>query len=281
LDAKAQAEHDYERIKELIKYQGIPLEGPNKLLREDPEIMGPRLFARSCASCHSYVGEGGSSIPGPVPAKADADGKISPNGAPNLYGFASRKWIEDLLTPEKIASPDYFGNTVHGQKDENGEYDSAGMVAFVHDNLADLSAKEKQNLIKVATALSAEAGLIRQAKADQDVSLISAGRQLLTEEMGCTDCHKFGAVGDLGAAPDLTGYGSTEWLRAMIKDPEHERLYGYEEGANDRMPAFSTPEAQLLTDHEIEMLVRWLRQDDRDLKAKLQHRQKAQAASSP
>jgi hypothetical protein len=67
----------------------------------------------------------------------------------------------------------------------------------------------------------------------------------------------------------------------MIKDPEHERLYGYEEGANDRMPAFSTPEAQLLTDHEIEMLVRWLRQDDRDLKAKLQHRQKARAASSP
>jgi hypothetical protein len=47
------------------------------------------------------------------------------------------------------------------------------------------------------------------------------------------------------------------------------------------MPAFSTPEAQLLTNHEIEMLVRWLRQDDRDLKAKLQHRQKAQAASSP
>jgi ubiquinol-cytochrome c reductase cytochrome b subunit len=281
LGAKTQAHHDYERIKELIEYEGIPLEGPNKLLREDPEIMGPRLFARSCASCHSYLDSEGEGIPGPVVAKPDADGNVTPNGAPNLYGFASRKWIEDLLTPEKISSVDYFGNTIHGQKDEDGEYDSAGMVAFVHDNLADLSDEEKKNVAKVAAALSAEAGLIRQAKQDANASLINEGRQLLTEEMGCTDCHKLGEVGDLGIAPDLTGYGSAQWLRDMIKNPEHERLYGYEEGANDRMPAFSTPEAQLLTDHDIEMLVRWLRQDDRDLKAKLQYLQKAQADKTP
>jgi ubiquinol-cytochrome c reductase cytochrome b subunit len=99
---------------------------------------------------------------------------------------------------------------------------------------------------------------------------MAAGRQLLTEEMGCTDCHKLGDVGDLGAAPDLTGYGSADWLRGMIQNPNHERFYGYEEGANDRMPAFSTPEGQLLSDHDIEMLVRWLRQDDKDLKAKLE-----------
>ncbi len=283
IDAKAQAHHDYERIRELIEYQGIPVEGPNKLVRNDPVIMGPRLFARSCASCHSYTDSKGKGIAGPA-LPAEVDGKVQPTGAPNLYGFASRQWIENLLDPKKIITTDYFGNTVHGQKDEDGEYDSAGMVAFVHDNLTDLGAEDQQKLKKVAWALSAEAALIRQSgpeSADAKNGVLAAGRQLLTEVMGCTDCHKFRDVGDLGAAPDLTGYGSAGWLRGMIQNPNHERFYGYEEGANDRMPAFSTSESQLLSDHDIEMLVRWLRQDDQDLKAKLKANKAQEKPVSP
>ena len=283
LDAKKQAHLDYERIKELIEYRGIPLEGPNKLLREDPEIMGPRLFARNCASCHSYRTKEGRNIAGPSKPSSNADVKTEPYGAPDLHDFASREWILGLLNPEKIVGADYFGNTAHAQKDEDGNYKSGGMVEFVHDNLADLNAEKKKNLKKVAAALSAEAGLIRKARQEaEDRNMIAAGRKLFSsEEMGCSDCHKFGVAEEMGPAPDLTGYGSKEWLRGMIKNPSHERFYGYEEGANDRMPAFSTPQAQLLSDHDIEMLVRWLRQDDRDLKAKLQQSQRAKAATSP
>jgi mono/diheme cytochrome c family protein len=55
----------------------------------------------------------------------------------------------------------------------------------------------------------------------------------------------------------------------MISDPDHTSLYGYEEDMNDRMPAFG----RTLSDHQLEMLVRWLRADDRDLAKKLQRDQ--------
>ena len=51
------------------------------------------------------------------------------------------------------------------------------------------------------------------------------------------NCHHFHDAGDLGTAPDLTGYGSREWMIGMISDPEHERFYGEK---NDRMPAFAS-----------------------------------------
>ena len=60
----------------------------------------------------------------------------------------------------------------------------------------------------------------------------------------------------------------------MISDPNHEDLYGYESDANDRMPAFS----QILTDHRIEMLVRWLRADDTERAWKIQLQRAAAGA---
>ena len=111
----------------------------------------------------------------------------------------------------------------------------------------------------------------------RDSGELARGVQALTGEFGCTDCHKLGENGELGMAPDLTGWGSAAWLRRMIAQPEHESLYGYpisddqggEKPGNDRMPAFAanpeSPERNLLNDHEIEMLARWLRGDDRDL----------------
>ena len=65
---------------------------------------------------------------------------------------------------------------------------------------------------------------------------IDEGRELLVSEMGCTDCHRFHDDGELGIAPDLTGYGSREWLIGFISDPRHERFYGEN---NDRMPAYA------------------------------------------
>jgi hypothetical protein len=62
---------------------------------------------------------------------------------------------------------------------------------------------------------------------------------------------------------------SADWLKGIISNPEHERFYGYSEGENDRMPAFAKnaedPEMNQLSPHDLDMLVRWLRHDDREL----------------
>jgi mono/diheme cytochrome c family protein len=51
-------------------------------------------------------------------------------------------------------------------------------------------------------------------------------------------------------APDLTGYGSTEWLRDFLRDPGHTRFYG----SHNAMPAFGDQ----LSEQEINLLVEWL-----------------------
>src|SRR5690606_35174750 len=60
LEAKRQAERDYERVRELVAYHGIPREGIMSLVERDPEMQGPRLFAQKCASCHSYLDPDGN-----------------------------------------------------------------------------------------------------------------------------------------------------------------------------------------------------------------------------
>jgi len=86
---------------------------------------------------------------------------------------------------------------------------------------------------------------------------------LLAGSVSCTDCHKFHDQGELGSAPDLTGYGSREWLLGMIDNPQHERFYSGDR--NDRMPAFADdsehPERNLLSPRELSLLVDWLRGD--------------------
>lgn len=264
LDAVQNGHEEYDRVRELVLTYGIPRDGVLQLMARDPQIQGPKLFRAKCASCHSYLDSEGRGIPGPLAA---SDGE--PNGAPNLYGFASRAWIAGLLDPEKIVSPDYFGRTAHGHKDQDGDYPSGGMVEFVRDTLADLDDTSKKSLADLIIALSAEAQLPAQEEADAQAradGAIERGKAAIAS-LGCTDCHSFHGEGET-AAPDLTGYGSLEWLTLMIANPEHERLY--KEG-NDRMPAFAAdpdhPETNLLTRRQIELIARWLRGDSRILAA--------------
>ena len=260
LQAKRDGEREYERIKELIHYNGIPLEGPNKLQQQDPETIGPRIFRRLCASCHAWTDEQGEGIAGPdLSAFKPGD---APSGAPNLHGFASRSWIAGLLDPESIGSHDYFGSTMHVE---------GQMVEYVTGELPDYivaGEQGQQDLEAAIAALSAEAGLVDQVQEDAESEKsgqLARGRELIVGDFGCVNCHSFRDE-EVGGAPSLTGYGSAEWLRKMISDPNHEELYGYESDQNDRMPVFS----RSLTDHQIEMLVRWLRADDRDLARKLE-----------
>ncbi len=228
-----------ERVKELAGAQGVPITGALSLLRNDARTQGPRLFQQYCAGCHNCVDP------------ADKSAVPPPSTAPNLYGFASRRWLTGLLDPKQIAGPQYFGNT---------KLKNAAMPTFVKQSLDDLDDKEKKDLEKVVWAVSAEAGLRSQHDLDaRDAQSIAEGRTLLGQSgFQCTQCHKFRDQGQLGDAPDLTGYGSRSWLIGIISNPAHARFYGKK---NDRMPAYAAadPAANVLTDQDLGLLADWLR----------------------
>ncbi len=232
------AERDAARVIVLAQSpDGIPTAGAVTLLRNDALTQGPKLFAKNCASCHRYDGHDGLG--------SQPKDKIS---ASDLKGFASREWIAGLLDPARVDSPHYFG----GSKQKTGK-----MVKFVKEDIAEFDAAQKAQLQKLIIGLSAEAGLKAQSAADtRDAVVIAEGRKLVSSTaMNCTDCHKFYAAGtEDPSAPDLTGYGSREWLLAFISDPSHARFYGER---NDRMPAYGPD--KILTAAEIGLVTDWLR----------------------
>ncbi|HVY70045.1 MAG TPA: cytochrome b N-terminal domain-containing protein [Verrucomicrobiae bacterium] len=230
------AEKDAERVRVLAQSPtGIPTAGAVTLLRNDALTQGPRIFAKSCASCHRFDGHDGT---GNVPQDAAS--------AADLKGFASREWIAGLLDPAKIDSPHYLGGT---------KFKAGKMVRFVKKDIAGYDAAKKEQLGKVVIALSAEAQLGAQRAADQkDASIIAEGRSLLSTATGCTDCHQFRKPDADATAPDLTGYGSREWLTSFIANPKHARFY---DKRNDRMPAFG--EEKVLDEQSIRLVAEWLR----------------------
>ncbi len=233
LAAVRQADRESERVKELASANGIPITGAASLLHTDPLTQGPKLFAKNCASCHRYDGHDGLGVP-----VKDAQ------SASELKGFASREWIAGLLDPKRIATTNYFGAT---------RLADGKMTKFVKKDAANFT---PERLKQIAAALSAEAQLPAQTGSDQrDVPLIEEGRKFMaTDTARCTECHQFRKPDPEATAPDLTGYGTREWLIGIISNPKHERFYGQR---SDRMPAFG--EEKILDAQAIGLLADWLR----------------------
>jgi len=257
---------------------GIPSSGAVSLLQKDPLIQGSRLFAKHCASCHRYNGHDGTGHGkmakilyregDSIDVIAEKHGmtideilkeshltreqlepgkQLTVNFVPtaaDLAGFASRPWLEKLLNYKNYTSPEFFGNT---------EFSNSKMAKF----LKDFDESDAEDLAKVAAAISAQAKLPYQAEMDEkDQELIEEGDELIVDGFDCIDCHQYLEPDDEATAPDLTGYGSKEWLTGIIADPAHDRFYGKK---NDRMPSFGKDDK--LTDQEISLIVDWLRQD--------------------
>jgi ubiquinol-cytochrome c reductase cytochrome b subunit len=252
LAAVANANIEAERVKQLANSpSGIPPTGALALLQSDPKTQGPKLFRQHCASCHSHA---------PKNAAADDPQVIvaEKQSASNLWGFGTRDWVRGILDHKQIAGPDYFGNTAL----KDGE-----MVTWVQDNIAtqlnELKgaelAKLQSQIDDVTLALATEAGRPVGMIADLD-KRVAAGREVIVKEFACIDCHKFREDGDVGNAPDLTGYASREWLTAFLSNPADKRFYGEK---NDRMPAFALhpndPTANRIHPQELSILVSWLR----------------------
>ena len=173
------------------------------------------------------------------------------SSAPDLKGFASREYLTELLHPQRFGSAKFFGKTAHAKKSK--------MQGFLEDEFDDIDDDQvlRKKVDQLIKAISAEAKLPRQAKEDvADKADIEAGRELFFEDgFSCVDCH---ALDDWNSddysAPDLTGYGSREWMIGILHDPSHERFYG---SKNDRMPAFGKDEK--LTRRQMERIIDWLR----------------------
>ena len=231
-DAEAQAA----RVKLLAQTRGIPTDGALALLQNDPLTQGPKLFAQNCASCHRYHGTDGL-----------GHTVKDPQSASDLAGFASREWLAGLLDPQKISTTNYFGGT---------KFAAGKMSRFVKKEIANLTDEDKAKLQQTIAALSAQAQLPSQQAVDQrDADAITKGRGYLVDDLDCVKCHKFGSESG-ESAPDLTGYGSREWLQRFLKNPGHSDFYDTD---NDRMPAFG--EKKMLSAAQIAVISDWLRGD--------------------
>lgn len=230
-EAKWQAD----RVIEIANAEGIPPLGAVSLLRADPENQGRRLFAAHCASCHRYNGHDGRGYP-----------VDDPQSAADLAGFASTAWVTELLNYDHYVSDKYFGGT---------KFKDGTMARKV---LAKYTEEENKLLPEIARLLADEANLpyeekLEEEKRDELLALFYNDNLDFEDGRACIDCHDIDSE-DEGSAPDLTGYGSREWLIAFIENPEDSRFYGKK---NDRMPCYGRDDK--LKPEEIEILVDWIR----------------------
>lgn len=215
---------------------------------EQLQARAEQIFTLNCSGCHNHVDKDGNGLRSQNPS------------APNLFGFASREWLTGLLDPDQINGPHYFGNTKH----------AGGQMAGEVDLLRDSDDEQQEDLRALIIALSAEANLPAQAAADAKAKqdgTIEKGIAAFDGKLAtrCADCHYYRDYEDDDAGPTLTNYGSREWLKQMISDPDHDGFY---DRNNDRMPRFrqpvGSPKNSKLTNEDVDLLVRWLRGEPLD-----------------
>lgn len=238
--AVTKSDREASRVRVLAQSpSGIPPQGAVSLLRNDPYTQGPRLFAAHCAGCHRYDGHNG----------LGDEIKDEPS-ASDLKGFGSRQWLSGFFDPQQIATHKFFGGTA---------FKDGKMASFVTKEVASYELEQQRLLEKVITTLSAEAALFSQRDLDQrDEIIIQEGHELFGNDgLMCLDCHQFHGEGpSRPRGPELTGYGSRDWIMGIMHDPTQVKYYGKR---NDGMPAFGREGR--LDPNQIGLIADWLRGD--------------------
>ncbi len=231
--ARVGAARDAARAVELAN-GGVPITGALSLVRDDAYTQGPRLFSRNCASCHRYDGHDGLGNALPTDSISASD----------LKGFGSRAWLTGFLNADTILTKRYWGGTEHAEGD---------MAMYLSDHIPETE-QARATRENVVMALSSRATLPSQAALDaRDSVRIAAGIQFMRDtKAGCAECHVFQDVGT--DSPELTAWGSRQWMIDFVSDPAHPRFFGRD---NDRMPSFAKEKS--LSDREIALVVDWIR----------------------
>tara|TARA_B100000029_G_scaffold109788_2_gene101349 strand:- start:320 stop:2260 length:1941 start_codon:yes stop_codon:yes gene_type:complete len=289
-----EAHRDAERIKELASGPNkIPVSGAVTLLREDPFTQGPRLFAKHCKSCHRFNGHDGR---GRLVYASGADGGEQVRAAAtavDLGGFGSAAWMRAVV----VDYPNHFSALKNAEwfKSANGEEvlnpDESEMADWSGDAEALASKENKANVDALVAFLVAQAGHNTRSgvRVEQDKAKLERGRALAVEGdwagaingTSCADCHStigesFTEIGDDDAEgyPNLSGYGSSAWLKSFLSDPGAAQHYG----EKNQMPAY----AERMTPAELDLLIRWLTGDyaETELQPYEDQREKPKAAAS-
>lgn len=265
---------DANRVRQLAKRETlVPVEGAQTLLREDPLTQGPRLFARHCASCHFYHGHNGLGEVAMILDPASHESVPARPTAADLGTLGTREWMRAVLVDfsnlfAPVKNADWYGKAdgIDPEESEMADWSGDHASLMSPENAQDLAA-----VIEFLVSLSGRSDL----KVDQD--LARRGREVAVEGkwngslsgVSCTDCHEslsstFDPQAEGNGYPDLAGYLSAAWLREFIAHPDKEQFYG----DRNHMPAY----ADLLTEEELDLLVRWLvgdyyREPDADVAA--------------
>jgi ubiquinol-cytochrome c reductase cytochrome b subunit len=261
--AKKEAEKTARRMPELIEKYGIGYPGAVYLVRNDPLLQGPKIFAKRCASCHRYDGHDGTERP--FMELVDRQEVEAKPTAADLGNFGSREWIRSVLTDYKNhfaafrnATPTEDVNLAE-ELLENGQ-----MAGWSQDNQQLLAKQTNQESLAALVEFVFAQGQ-RKDLPKPDTKLAAKGRQIFERgtfadgelTTACTDCHSVQTAGDNkllgepGSAPNLTGYGGATHLKSFISDPGSEEHYG---SSTNGMPAFK----ETLSEKDLDLLVRWI-----------------------
>ena len=269
--AITEAHRDSIRIKELASREDmIPSAGAVTLLRDDPFIQGPRIFAAACASCHRYNGHNGRGMQ--VVETQDVDGVKTTvpavATAADLGNFGSREWMKSVVTDFSTLFADVKNGDAYkkGSKEEDAEYfdpDNSEMADWSGNHDALVSADNKADLDALVEFMVQQAG---HTRVEIDTAAATRGKELALngswsgdlEGTSCSDCHstmgdKFVAEDDESGYPNIAEYASAAWLRDFISNPGTAHHYGNK----NSMPAFE----QKLLPQDIDLLVRWMTGD--------------------
>ncbi|MEI7685115.1 MAG: cytochrome b N-terminal domain-containing protein [Planctomycetota bacterium] len=248
-----------------VAARGIPVEGARQMMRNDPLTRGPIAFERNCAVCHSYT---------PADKRIVFHDPKTKYTAADLGDYASEEWIRGLLA--KPSDDRFFGRTnLRGMTNWREKVDARRdkLMKKNKDQAVQEIAQEEADFNVIAKFLAQQA--LPEKKRDK--ALEEKGQAAFADH--CATCHQLGKDGG-GAGPDLTGYGSDDWIRLMIVAPNHPSRFG----EKNQMPAFrdfrgpggeirklefeeQNKDAKVsvseLSDVERELIIRWLTRDDR------------------
>ncbi|HUG90133.1 MAG TPA: c-type cytochrome, partial [Planctomycetaceae bacterium] len=276
--AVKQADLAAERVPELVEAYGIGFEGAAQLVRDDPFLQGPRLFARHCAACHRYNEHDGTGRE-LFEERDQKKVKVEPTAA-DLGNFGTKEWIVSLVSDypmhfEALKNAAWY-QELQREKQAQGEdfdkpfldldetEDTSTMAGWTAQSREILNSPEgREALEAVAAYIVANSG--RADLQVSDATLVERGAELfdsadwpggeLADGISCSGCHTLEA-GKPGPEPDedgsgipiLTGYGGRRWLEHFISDPA--KHYG----EKNQMPAYN----DRLSDKDLQLLTRWM-----------------------